>query len=85
MVSDLGRPPAPDRSTLEDFLTLADLMPLPSSPDAEWNRLWQTAMRRLGGRFCTLRNRLIHRGRYLQDVIGYGWGASIVRYRREGS
>lgn len=74
MAPDLGPPPETDRGTLQDFLPPADIVRLPALRDAEWNQLRQTAMRRLAWHFCTLRNLLVHRGRYLEDVIGYGWG-----------
>jgi CRP-like cAMP-binding protein len=78
-------PPAcSDRGTLDDFLTADEIVPLPPLAHGDWNRLRRTALRRIVRHFCTLRNLRVHRGRYLEDVIGFGWGG-IFRSLRVGS
>jgi CRP-like cAMP-binding protein len=78
-------PPAcSDRGTLDDFLAADEIAPLPPLADAEWDRLRRTALRRIVWHFCTLRNLVVHRGRYLEDAIGFGWGG-IFRSLRVGS
>jgi len=78
-------PPAcSDRGTLDDFLTADEIAPLPALADGDWNRLRRTALRRIVWHFCTLRNLRVHRGRFLEDVIGFGWGG-IFRSLRVGS
>jgi CRP-like cAMP-binding protein len=77
-------PVNPDRGTLDDFLAADDIVPLPTLADGDWNRLRRTALRRIAWHFGTIRNLVAHRGRYLEDVIGFGWGG-IFRSLRVGS
>jgi len=69
------------RGTFEAYVSADDLAPI---ADVNWDRSRRDAMRQLAWHFCTLRNLLVHRGRYLHDVIGFGWGG-IFRSLRVGS
>jgi CRP-like cAMP-binding protein len=73
-----------DPGTLDEFLSADEIAPLLEIGADAWNRMRRDAMRRLAWQFCTLRNLWTHRGRYLRDVIGYGWGG-IYRSLRVGS
>jgi CRP-like cAMP-binding protein len=77
-------PPHADRGTLDDYLTAADIVPLPALADGAWDALRRSALRRIAWHFCTPRALWTHRGRYLSDVIGFGW-AGIYRSLRVGS
>lgn len=78
----------------EDYLSAAELMPVPPLTDAAWNRLRRQAGRQVAWQFCTLRNLLTHRGMFARDAKGFAWGgiyrtlfvSSIVTtsYRNEG-
>lgn len=70
--------------TLDEFLSPADIARVARVDDDVWQRLRTTAMRRIVRRFCTPRNLWHYRGRYLCDVIGFGWGG-IYRSLRVGS
>ncbi len=72
------------RGSLEDFLEPGDIAPIRGVSDREWDALRRRAFIRLAWHFCTLRNLWTHRGRYLHDVIGFGW-AGIFRSLRVGS
>jgi len=78
-------PAPPDQAgSLEEFLAPADIAALDQLGDDAWNRLRGRALRQLAWRFCTPRNLWHHRGRYLCDGIGFGWGG-IYRSLRVGS
>ena len=70
--------------SLDEFLGPGDLAPIRELPDQEWNAVRRRAFARLAWHFCTLRNLRSYRGRYLYDVIGFGW-AGIFRSLRVGS
>ncbi len=72
------------RGSLEDFLEPGDIAPIRGVSNREWDALRRRAFIRLAWHFCTLRNLWTHRGRYLHDVIGFGW-AGIFRSLRVGS
>jgi CRP-like cAMP-binding protein len=72
------------RGSLEDFLEPGDIALIRGVSDREWDALRRRAFIRLAWHFCTLRNLWTHRGRYLHDVIGFGW-AGIFRSLRVGS
>ena len=72
------------RGSLDEFLEPGDIAPIREIPAGEWNALRRRAFARLAWHFCTLRNLRTHRGRYLHDVIGFGW-AGIFRSLRVGS
>ncbi len=90
--SRAGSPPR--CGTLEDFLTPADIVAVPEMADTDWDALRRGAGRWLAWRFCTLRNLVVHRGRFADDAMGFAWGgiyrtllvSSIVTtsYRNEG-
>lgn len=69
------------RGTLEDYVSAGDLATIDES---NWDHVRRMSQRRLAWQFCTLRNLIVHRGRYLRDVIGYAWGG-IFRSLRVGS
>lgn len=69
------------RGTFEAYVSSDDVAPI---HDAQWERARRSGLRRLAWHFCTLRNLFVHRGRYLHDAIGYGWGG-IYRSLRVGS
>jgi len=73
-----------DVGTLDEFLAADDIVPVPPLDDAAWSRVRRSALRRLVWHFCTPRNLWVHRGRFLRDVIGYGW-AGIFRSLRVGA
>jgi hypothetical protein len=73
-----------DVGTLDEFLAADDIVPVPPLDDAAWNRVRRAALRRLVWHFCTPRNLWVHRGRFLRDVIGYGW-AGIFRSLQVGA
>jgi CRP-like cAMP-binding protein len=87
-------PSSRTRGTFEMFLDASDIAQMPALSDDAWSQIRQSALRRLAWHFCTLRNLWVYRGRYLHDVIGFGWAgiyrslqvASIVStsYRNEG-
>ena len=64
--------------SLDEFLEPGDLVPIRELPDHEWNAVRRRAFARLAWHFCTLGNLRSYRGRYLYDVIGFGW-AGIFR------
>jgi len=67
--------PSPhSRGTLEDFLPSDEIVAVPELSDDEWNRIRRHAGPRLAWRFCTLRNLLVHRGRFARDAVGFAWG-----------
>jgi CRP-like cAMP-binding protein len=76
--------PLPDRGTFDDFLAVEDIVAVPTLSDTSWNRIRRAAMRRLAWHYCTPRNLWVHRGGYLRDAIGFGWGG-IFRSLRVGS
>jgi len=82
MIATSGTPE--DRGTLDEFLAADDIVPLAPLDDAAWNHLRRKALRRIVWHFCTPRNLWVHRGRFLRDVIGYGW-AGIFRSLRVGA
>jgi len=79
---------------LEDYLTADDIVPLVPLTDEAWDAIRRSAGRQLAWRFCTLRNLMVHRGRFARDAMGFAWGgiyrtlfvSSIVTtsYRNEG-
>lgn len=69
------------RGTFEAYVPAHDVAPV---DDANWDQLRRSSLRRLAWHFCTLRNLWVHRGRFLHDAIGYGWGG-IYRSLRVGS
>ncbi|MEY3204681.1 MAG: hypothetical protein RLZZ21_1012 [Planctomycetota bacterium] len=94
MTSATDAPLRSPRGTLDDFLSAADITPLPVLSDEAWAAVRRRAARSLAWRMCTLRNLLVHRGQILPDVLGFAWGGiyrtllvgSIVTtsYRNEG-
>lgn len=94
MTTNPSAPKHHHRGSLDDFLALADIAPLPPFTDDEWDRIRRVAGRALAWQFCTLRNLWVHRGRFVCDAIGFAWGGiyrtllvgSIVAtsYRNEG-
>ena len=82
------------RGTLEDHLPATDIVPLPAISPQEWRRLQTSAVRRILWHFCTPRNLRAYRGRFLYDILGYGWAAlyrtlrvgpvAVTSFRNEG-
>jgi CRP-like cAMP-binding protein len=82
------------RGTLDDFLEPEDIAPIRPLTDADWKEIRRTTGLRLARRFCTLRNLIVHAGRFALDARGFAWGGiyrtlfvgSIVTtsYRNEG-
>lgn len=80
--------------TLDNFLAPADIVGVPDLAAADWNAVRRRAGRWLAWRFCTLRNLMVHRGRFADDAMGFAWGgiyrtlfvSSIVTtsFRNEG-
>ena len=80
--------------TLDDFLAATDIVPVEPLTSRAWDDIRKTASRSLAWRFCTLRNLLVHLGRFTNDAMGFAWGgifrtlfvSSIVTtsYRNEG-
>jgi len=85
---------SPDRRTLDDYLSAGDITPLAPLRGVDWDDIRRTSSRTLAWRFCTLRNLVAHRGRFVNDAMGFAWGgiyrtllvSSIVTtsYRNEG-
>ncbi|MFM8634596.1 MAG: cyclic nucleotide-binding domain-containing protein [Planctomycetia bacterium] len=86
--------PTDRRGTLDDYLAPDDIISLPTVPDEAWASIRRAAGRQIVWRFLTLRNLVVHRGRFLRDTLGFAWGgiyrtllvSSIVAtsYRNEG-
>jgi CRP-like cAMP-binding protein len=80
--------------TLDEYLPADDIAAIVPLAGTAWNNMRKSAGRSLAWRFCTLRNLLIHRGRFDRDAMGFAWGgiyrtllvSSIVTtsYRNEG-
>jgi CRP-like cAMP-binding protein len=80
--------------TLAEYLPADDIAAIVPLTGAAWEDLRRSASRSLAWRFCTLRNLLAHRGRFVNDALGFAWGgiyrpllvSSIVTtsYRNEG-
>ena len=82
------------RGTLDDFLAADDLVAVPEFSDRDWDQVRRASGWQVARRFCTLRNLVVHRGRFAFDAMGFAWGGiyrtllvtSIVTtsYRNEG-
>lgn len=82
------------RGTLDDFLAADDLVAVPDFSDRDWDQVRRASGWQVARRFCTLRNLVVHRGRFAFDAMGFAWGGiyrtllvtSIVTtsYRNEG-
>lgn len=80
--------------TLDDFLAADDLVAVPDFSARDWDQLRRASGWQMVRRFCTLRNLVVHRGRFTFDAMGFAWGGiyrtllvtSIVTtsYRNEG-
>lgn len=80
--------------TLSEYLAADEIEPIVPLTGVEWDAIRRSAGRTLAWRFCTPRNLLVHRGRFVHDAIGFAWGgiyrtllvSSIVTtsYRNEG-
>lgn len=82
------------RGTLDNFLAADDIVAMPDPTDRGWDQVRRAPGWQLVRRFCTLRNLVVHRGRFAFDAMGFAWGGvyrtllvtSIVgtSYRNEG-
>jgi hypothetical protein len=80
--------------TLDEYLAADDIAAIVPLAGAAWDGIRKSASRSLAWRFCTLHNLLAHRGRFVNDALGFAWGgiyrslfvSSIVTtsYRNEG-
>ncbi len=86
--------PSAVRGTLNDYLDASDIMDVPPLTDAAWDAIRQQSGRSLAWKFCTLRNLLVHRGKFVNDANGFAWGGiyrtlfvtsiTTTSYRNEG-
>ena len=86
---------APRRlGTLGEYLSADDIATIVPLAGPAWDEIRRSASRSLAWRFCTLRNLFAHRGRFVNDALGFAWGgiyrsllvSSIVTtsFRNEG-
>jgi CRP-like cAMP-binding protein len=80
--------------TLDEYLSADDIAAIVPLAGPDWDGIRTSASRSLAWRFCTLRNLFAHRGRFVNDALGFAWGgiyrslfvSSIVTtsFRNEG-